>query len=551
MNPRPLSPVTALAATVAAISIQALGQTPAAAPAQREVTLALKTLTAQMKFDQAELRVPPGAPVKLLFDNADDMPHNVVFCTPGTKVEDVVAKMLENPDKAMKNGFLPDDPRVWLKSKLLNPHEKQTLEFNAPTQPGVYPFVCSFPGHAQTMQGTLRVYSEGPRLKDLKFSLYHGSWSNLPEFEKLTAHRSGEVPDNTVQLNFDDYKNHYGLVFTGNLEAPDEGEYTFQIASDDGARLLIDGQKVVTHDGIHPPDVKEGTKKLKKGQHTFRLEYFQAEGGAELYVGWSGPGFDTVALSKWQPSNAKKTKAQQKKDDLSGILLGVQDEPVVYRNFIANAGNRGIGVGFPGGVNIAWSAESMNLAMMWKGAFIDAARHWKGRGGGYQPPAGFDVFQTSGMLMPFAVLDPSTANPAWPGFQNDTPQETYAWKGYSLDVHGIPSFEYAWNGVDIEDKILPKGDYKTDAKLIRTVKLQGKIQPHSHFLLAKGTDIKLSSGAFLVKNSPTDAGYLVQCDGAKIEKVGDKSLLIVPARAEIRATYSWANASAHGAHAAP
>jgi hypothetical protein len=118
-------------------------------------------------------------------------------------------------------------------------------------------------------------------------------------------------------------------------------------------------------------------------------------------------------------------------------------------------------------------------------------------------------------------------------------------------VHGIPTFEYAWNGVQVEDKITPKGDYKSDGKLVRTLQLKGKIPAQGFVLLAKGADIKLQAGAFLIKNSPTDTGYLVQCDDAKIEKVGDKTLLVVPARAEIRAHYSWASSALHNTHAAP
>jgi azurin len=550
MNPRHCLFLFGLGCSLGAFSTHLHAQKPAAAAKEKPIQITLKTLTAQMKFDHSELRVPAGVPIQLVFDNPDDMPHNVVFCNPGTKVEDLVAKMLEAPEKALKNNFLPEDERVWLKSKLLNPHEKQTLEFTTPSKPGAYPFVCTFPGHAATMQGVLRVVSDGPRLQELKFELYHGAWTKLPDFKKLKPDRTGDVPDNLVQLKFDDYKNQYGLVFTGKLEVPENGDYTFQIASDDGARLSIDGQKVIEADGIHPSDLKEAGKKLNKGHHDFRLEYFQAEGNAEIYVGWNGPTFDTTALSKWQPANTKKGRGQ-KKEDVSGILLTVEEEPVIYRNFIANAGNRGIGVGFPGGINMAWSGESMNLALIWRGAFIDAARHWKGRGGGQQAPAGFDVFSVSSMGLPLAVLDPAAENKAWPNATNELTQEGYTWKGYSLDVHGIPSFEYAWNGVKVEDKLTPQGSYKADAKLVRTLKLQGTIPKNATLLLARGSEIKLNAGAFLVKNSPSDTGYSIQCDGAKIEKIGDKNLLLVPARADIRATYSWASAAGHNTHAAP
>ncbi len=146
---------------------------------------------------------------------------------------------------------------------------------------------------------------------------------------------------------------------------------------------------------------------------------------------------------------------------------------------------------------------------------------------------------------------PAATEKAWPTASNEISQEGYTWKGYSLDVHGIPAFQYMWNGVEVEDKLTPQGSYKAEGKLVRTLKLQGTIPKNATLLLAKGSEIKLSSGAFLVKNSPNDTGYLIQCDGAKVEKIGDKMLLLLPARADVRATYSWAPSPAHNAHVAP
>ena len=40
---------------------------------------------------------------------------------------------------------------------LLQPGGSDTIYFNAPTQPGVYEYVCTFPGHWQVMWGQLVV----------------------------------------------------------------------------------------------------------------------------------------------------------------------------------------------------------------------------------------------------------------------------------------------------------------------------------------------------------------------------------------------------------
>jgi mono/diheme cytochrome c family protein len=57
------------------------------------------------------------------------------------------------------------------------------------------------------------------------------------------------------------------------------------------------------------------------------------------------------------------------------IELVALDEPIVYRNFIEGAGARAIGVGYPEKLNLAFDANNMRLALLWHGAFIDAARH--------------------------------------------------------------------------------------------------------------------------------------------------------------------------------
>jgi len=52
----------------------------------------------------------------------------------------------------------PEDPSVLFSVRELNPGESQTIHFNAPTAPGKYPYLCIFPGHWQSMKGTLVVY---------------------------------------------------------------------------------------------------------------------------------------------------------------------------------------------------------------------------------------------------------------------------------------------------------------------------------------------------------------------------------------------------------
>ena len=67
------------------------------------------------------------------------------------------------------------------------------------------------------------------------------------------------------------------------------GDWTFGINSDDGSRLLIDGQVIINDDSIHAPEDRFGTIQLDPGMHTIDLLFFENTGGAALEL-FAAPG---------------------------------------------------------------------------------------------------------------------------------------------------------------------------------------------------------------------------------------------------------------------
>jgi glucose/arabinose dehydrogenase/azurin len=121
-------------------------------------TIRITALVAQMKFDIEHFAVAPGEEVEIVLVNADHMPHNLLVTKPG-KLEDVALKaeaMAAQPDAFQKH-FIPDTPDVLHSTKLINHNEIARLRFTAPTEKGKYPYVCTFPGHWRTMNGTMDV----------------------------------------------------------------------------------------------------------------------------------------------------------------------------------------------------------------------------------------------------------------------------------------------------------------------------------------------------------------------------------------------------------
>jgi putative heme-binding domain-containing protein len=119
------------------------------------------TLPERMSYDKEVLVVKAGKPVEFLFENTDLMPHNFVITTPGSMEEIGKTAEAKATDPAFAAAqFVPTSPKVLLGSRLLQPREAQKLSWVAPKEPGVYPYVCTYPGHWMRMHGALYVVED-------------------------------------------------------------------------------------------------------------------------------------------------------------------------------------------------------------------------------------------------------------------------------------------------------------------------------------------------------------------------------------------------------
>lgn len=124
------------------------------------------------------------------------------------------------------------------------------------------------------------------------------------------------------------------------------------------------------------------------------------------------------------------------------------DRAIIYRNFISGAGPRAIAVGYPEGVHQAFDANHLRVALLWKGRFLDASRHWSGRGEGFQGPLSDSILSLLDGP-PLAVLaDPAQS---WPA--ESSRQMGYRFRGYRLDPAGRPTFQYEAAGLSVDDQL--------------------------------------------------------------------------------------------------
>ena len=117
---------------------------------------------------------------------------------------------------------------------------------------------------------------------------YEGEWTGLPRFESLTPVHSGVAE--SIGLGSHAGKDQFGLTFTGYIKVPQDGVYTFYLASDDGSRVSIGRKLVVNNDGLHGDTWAWGSISLAAGLHRISVEYFERSGGDRLTVCYDGPG---------------------------------------------------------------------------------------------------------------------------------------------------------------------------------------------------------------------------------------------------------------------
>jgi len=87
----------------------------------------------------------------------------------------------------------------------------------------------------------------------------------------------------------DRFKNNWGARFSGLINIPDSGNWTFYLTSDDGSELWLDGTSLVTNYGSHGMQERSGTRNISSGLHDFKIEFFQGGGPHGLHLKWEGP----------------------------------------------------------------------------------------------------------------------------------------------------------------------------------------------------------------------------------------------------------------------
>ena len=177
---------------------------------------------------------------------------------------------------------------------------QQSPVFNAPlvlkntTQINAKAFKDGFqPSNTLSIQATKAVLNRGKIILDHQpkngttYKYYEGHFQKVADMQQKHFVEKGIVSE--PSLDKARQEDHYGFEFSGLIDVPEDGVYTFQTRSDDGSVLYIDQTLVVDNDGSHAAIPATGSIALKKGWHSYRLLYIEDYEGQHLSWAWKLP----------------------------------------------------------------------------------------------------------------------------------------------------------------------------------------------------------------------------------------------------------------------
>ena len=136
--------------------------------------------------------------------------------------------------------------------------------------------------------------SPGREEAGIRYAYYEGDWDTLPDFASLEPVERGTL--GKIRFSPRNREEYFGFVYTGYVNIPETGVYTFYTDSDDGSALYIGNDLVVDNNGLHGLQEQAGVIALDKGYHSIRIEYFEKTGGDELHVLYKAPGREKEEL---------------------------------------------------------------------------------------------------------------------------------------------------------------------------------------------------------------------------------------------------------------
>lgn len=124
---------------------------------------------------------------------------------------------------------------------------------------------------------------------------YYRTEDGTEDFPNFPADKAPDLKRVDKDINFAStqdnwpgtaFKEFFYIRWTGFIEIPTDGKYTFFLESDDGSRLFIDNKQVLDNGGAHGMEEVPGDINLTAGKHAIKVEFFEKDIDAGCIFRW-------------------------------------------------------------------------------------------------------------------------------------------------------------------------------------------------------------------------------------------------------------------------
>ncbi|NHE58192.1 family 16 glycoside hydrolase [Cyclobacterium plantarum] len=296
-----------------------------------------------------------------------------------------------------------------------------------------------------------------PPIIDLEYAYFKGKFQSPEEFQDKTPNQKGSLNQITWDLGHGILD--FAYVYSGKLEIPKSGTYTFSLNAFGKTSLYVNGENILSDEVQFPGNTpRSNSVALSQGSVPFKLIFYKNNyPGRRPQLGFfiSGPG---IKQSPLHDPNSFIEHVVQKP-----FYLEPSNEPIVFRGFLEH-GNKvkthTVSVGEPEGPNFAYDLQQGSLLSFWRGGFLDTSPMWRQRG-------------QSQLMIPNGALIELPGGPAIARLdQNSSPwpdslsSELFQIQGYALNRDRRPTFSYEFGQIKVRDFFEPEMDGKA---LTRTI----------------------------------------------------------------------------------
>lgn len=186
----------------------------------------------------------------------------------------------------------PSVPGTELKYRISGGQWKQYIQPVKLNEPGTVEAAVFKGGEPDSQRATVSIIAAptgSPRgtTPGMVQELYRGKFSSLAGLSQKPAENRG----GSASFDLSEFQDQtsFALAWSGWLQIPKSGEYTFTLGSDDGSRLWIGGALALDNDALQAYSEKSAKCRLVQGWYPVRIEYFDGGGARRLRAFMTAP----------------------------------------------------------------------------------------------------------------------------------------------------------------------------------------------------------------------------------------------------------------------